>query len=211
MTSLDFLCVVSIGIAFVYSSTVGQMRFVVFIYGLCLAAGVTFTPSHSPEEDHAPDYVHDRDLTELEIENICPAIQGKSTLEAGAEVARFFVGSSEGVPEHELEFIGRDMILKCVRATCLGAVEGLARAIAVHDPNGTVEGMKKAIGSIGAEGARELYEYTELLTPLETADVVLDLYPRARMAANLGHIGLMLTREDMEIIGSYARVVFFRF
>ena len=187
------------------------MRLVVLMCGLWLAAGGTVKFSDISMDPRALDPHADDQLTEWEIEVVCPAIQRRTTLEAGTMAAKLYLGSLEGVPDHELKSFGKDRILNCVRAACPEAISSFADAIALHDPNGTLEGMKKAISAIGIQMGHKLFQYTQRLTAMETADVVLDLYLRAQKVANMEHVSLRLTREGTRSIGVHSWLTFHKF
>ena len=187
------------------SITCRTMRFIVLICGLWISAEGTAARLGSRQEVISALY---GELTSLDIEIVCSFIKGKRPFEAGTWTATHFMGTAEGVPDRAS--FGMDIIQKCVRATCPEAIPSLARAIAVHDPEGTAEGITKAIGMIGRNVAVELYEYTKHLTALETADLVLDLYARARIAGDLGDAPLVLSTDDTKRIGVESWNTFYR-
>lgn len=186
------------------------MRLVIIIcaQGLLLANGYN-EPSHAPQQYNTLNALHNEELTIWETQNICPALVGQNLLEAGTIAAEFFTESVQVVAENELKLLGGDMILKCIRATCPEAIPSLANAIGVYDQNGTFEGMKQVILSsiTHHEIAKKLWQYIEALEASETADVILDLYRRARLAANMGHVPLSLTEDDFWRIGSFTWMI----
>ena len=182
------------------------MRLEVFICAFLVSAGGSIAPRRRRENTKDPE----RALTDREVERLCPSILGKRTVEAGAIAAKFYSQSAKGIPDEDLIMVGQEKMMHCVRLGCPEAIPSLARAIAVHDPHGTLEGMKAAIGSLDAQVARKLFKFTHALSAPELADVVLHLYQRARIAANMQHVSLVLTPDEMRTIGSYSWIKFGR-
>lgn len=183
------------------------MRLVILICGLLLSGEATGIVRGKANKSLAESI----QLTQKDIRNFCPTIQRKTTLEAGIIGAKYFKKSYKEVFEQELELFGKDVILKCIAATCgPEAITSLSKAIAKYDQNGTLEGMKDAISAIGSDVARKLFQYTYNLTGLETGEVFLYLYPRARLVAKLKNIDWTLTMKDKESIGVYTWIVLYR-
>ena len=184
-----------------------RMRFEFFLCGLWLSAGGTSNVAEAPigfttalEHELSPD----------EIEIVCPAVQDRTTIEAGATVASLWLSPSERITIDEIRLLGKETRMKCIRATCTEALESLASGIRVHDLGGTWKGMKRAIGSLSPEAAQELLSYTELVDESEMADVMVDLYRRAEKIAHVDRAALELTSEQMETIGKYSLIVIWR-
>ena len=187
----------------------GHMRLIRLICGLSLSAsGSAGSTLAAAQGVIASDPWEDDELTVWEVQHVCPSVKHQSTMGAGTVIFETFRGSVEGIPQEEVEFVGRDWILKCVEATCTDAIESLARAIPVFDPNFTLEGINGAVRAIDLAAARRVFEYTEHLSDDEMADVVFLLYRLAREQAHVEHMAIALTPNDMRAMGANARIVF---